>query len=236
MPAKAGIQIYLKTLHSCPFPLKGCVHGKNAKGLFKTFYDLIKICINNKQTGPSDLKHLTIEKDNGFSLVELIASLTIAGILAVALMTIVVTALNGFSLSRDAAGISQKASMALARIRIELLNATDIVEIDKDWVEYTTSDGTTYKINRDSAKNEITLGRPTNLLPPTLVNNISPDYGTDSFLEYKRSSGADWTTSNEISDLYTITIKLKFTNYIDMLETTINPRLNTLRNLPRFKD
>jgi prepilin-type N-terminal cleavage/methylation domain-containing protein len=238
IPAKAGIQIFFKTLDSCRLPLKGCVRGKNAKGRLKTFYDLINFSINNKQTNASDLKHLNIEKDNGFSLVELIASLTIAGILAVALMTIVVTALNGFSLSRDAAGISQKASMALARIRIELLNATDIVATNDDYVEYDSNDGATYKIYRDSVNNQITLERlsATQISAQTLIDNISSVYGADSFLEYTQSTGAAWTPPNEISDLYAITVKLKFTNYNDMLATTINPRLNTLRNSPRFND
>jgi prepilin-type N-terminal cleavage/methylation domain-containing protein len=190
-----------------------------------------------RQLSASDLKYLTIEKNNGFSLVELIASLTLAGILAVALMTIVVTALNGFSLSRDAAEISQKANMALARIRIELLNATEISTADPDYVEYVSNDGNTYKINKDSANNQITLERTSN--PPitaqTLVDNIASDYEADDFLAYTQSTGSDWI-SNDISNLYAITVKLKFTNYNDMLETTINPRLNTLRNSPRFKD
>jgi len=192
-----------------------------------------------RQLSASDLKYLTIEKNYGFSLVELIASLTLAGILAVALMTIVVTALNGFSLSRDAAEISQKANMALARIRIELMNATDIVApIDKDWVEYDSNDGATYKIIRDSDNNRIIIERPSNpfATAPILVDNISSEYGTDSFFEYKDSTNADWTTSQPLSNLYAIAVKLKFTDYNDMLETTINPRLNTLRNSPRLKD
>lgn len=183
------------------------------------------------------MKYLTIDKNNGFSLVELIASLTIAGILAVALMTIVVTALNGFTLSRDGAEIYQKANLALARIRIELLNVTDIVATDDDYVEYVSNDGATYKINKNSDSNQITLARTSN--PPIsakiLVDNIVSDYGSDDFLDYTLSNGDPWT-SNEIADLYAIVVKLKFTTYNDMLETTINPRLNTLRNLPRLKD
>ena len=180
---------------------------------------------------------MSIHKDSGFSLVELIASLTLAGILAVALMTIVVTALNGFSLSRDAAAISQKANMSLARIRIELLNATEISTADTDYVEYVSNDGATYKINRDSVNNRITLERTSNppLAAQTLVDNIAADYGTDDFLGYTLSTGAPWT-SNEIADLYAVVVKLKFTNYNKTLETTINPRLNTLRDSPRFKN
>jgi prepilin-type N-terminal cleavage/methylation domain-containing protein len=183
------------------------------------------------------LKYLTIEKNYGFSLVELIASLTIAGILAVALMTIVVTALNGFSLTRDAAEITQKTTLALARIRIELLNATEIsTASNNNYVMYDSNDGASYKISIDSTNNRITLERTSYpIILQTLVDNISSDYyATNNFLEYKDSTNNDW--ENDISRLYTIAVKLKFTNYNDILETTINPRLNTLRNLPRFKD
>jgi len=186
------------------------------------------------------LKYFTIEKNCGFSLVELIASLTLAGILAVALMTIVVTALNGFSLTRDAAEISQKANLALARIRIELLNATDIVEANVDYVEYVSKDGATYKINREPGNSRITLQRTSDpFIPddPILVDYISSDYGHDNFLEYTLSNGNPWPSSPiDIADLYAIAVKLKFNNYNEMIETTINPRLNTLRNSPRFKD
>jgi hypothetical protein len=40
-----------------------------------------------------------------------------------------------------------------------------------------------------------------------------------------------WTPP-DISELYAITVMLKFTNYADALETMINPRNNGLRNAP----
>jgi len=165
--------------------------------------------------------------------VELIASLTIAGILAVALMTIVVTALNGFSLSRDAAGVTQKANLALSRIRIELLNATDITTAEADKIVYTTEDGT-YELLR--AGNTITLektaGTSAPIAPKILVDNILADYGgTDFFLVYEKSNATTWSPP-DMSELYTIKVMLKFTDYSDPLETAINPRMNQIRNAP----
>ena len=173
----------------------------------------------------------TATNSKGFSLVELIASLTIAGILAVALMTIVVTALNGFSLSKDAAGVSQKANLALSRIRIELLNATSITTAEANRIIYTADDGT-YEIKKTG--NVITLEKTagTSTIPAkTLVDNILTDYGTDSFLSYEKSDASAWTPP-DISELYGITVMLKFTNYTDALETMINPRMNRVRNAP----
>jgi prepilin-type N-terminal cleavage/methylation domain-containing protein len=168
----------------------------------------------------------------GFSLVELIASLTIAGILAIALMTIVVTALNGFTLSRDAASVTQKASLAFSRMRMELIKATSITTADANRIIYTTSNGT-YEILKTG--NLITLektaGSPT-IPARTLVDNIQADYGADSFLTFTKRSTLAWTTSDDISELHVIKLTLKFTNYTQTLETKVNPRMNRVRNAP----
>ncbi len=173
-----------------------------------------------------------LTKSNGFSLVELIASLTIAGILALALMTIVVTALKGFSLSKDAAGVTQKANLGLSRIRIELLNVTDITTAEANRIIYTTDDGT-YEIHKTG--NVITLEKTagTSTIPAkTLVDNVLADYGTDNFLTFQKRNASAWTASDDISELYAITVMLKFTNYADALVTMVNPRMNHLRNAP----
>ncbi len=143
----------------------------------------------------SHMDNRTATNSDGFSLVELIASLTIAGILAVALMTIVVTALNGFSLSRDAAGVTQKANLAFSRIRIELLRATRITTAEANRIIYTTDDGT-YEILKTG--NIITLEKTagaSTIPAKTLVDNILTDYGTDSFLSYEKRDASAWTPS-----------------------------------------
>jgi prepilin-type N-terminal cleavage/methylation domain-containing protein len=180
----------------------------------------------------SHMDDRTATNTDGFSLVELIASLTIAGILAVALMTIVVTALNGFSLSKDAAGVTQKGNLALSRIRVELLNATSITTAEANRIIYKTHDGT-YEILKTG--NVITLEKTDAGSPipaKTLVDNILADYGTDSFLSYEKRGGSTWATSDDMLELYAITLMLKFTNYANALETMINPRMNRVRNAP----
>lgn len=169
--------------------------------------------------------------ESGFSLVELIASLALAGILAVALMTIVATAMNGFSLSREAADVTQKANLALARLRIELLNAEDIVAAEDNRVVYTANNGT-YEILRSGTV--ITLEKTdTPTIPAkTLVDNIAADYGTDTFLAFEKEDASAWLTSDDFSELYAIKVKLKFSDYHADLNTMINPRENRIRNAP----
>ena len=77
----------------------------------------------------------------GFSLVELVASLVIAGILAVALSTIVVTAMDGYVFSRNSVDISQKAQLALARMQNELHLATAISTATADRIAFSSPDG-----------------------------------------------------------------------------------------------
>lgn len=176
----------------------------------------------------------TLANSGGFSLVELIASLTIAGILAVAVMTIVVTALNGFSFSRNAAGVTQKTGLALSRIRLELLNATAINVAQANRIVFTNDDGT-YEILKTG--NVITLEKTDAGSPipaKTLVDNILTNYGSDSFLTYEKRDASPWTLSDDMSELHAITVKLKFTNYPNMLETMVNPRKNRVRNAPLF--
>jgi prepilin-type N-terminal cleavage/methylation domain-containing protein len=187
---------------------------------------------NTSSTKVSCMDHRTTTNSDGFSLVELIASLIIAGILAVALMTIVVTALNGFSLSRDAAGVTQKANLALSRIRIELLNARRITTAEANRIIYTTDNGT-YEILKTG--NVITLEKIDAASPiaaKTLVDNILADYGTDRFLTYEKRGASAWTSSDDMSELYAITLMLKFTNYPRNIETMVNPRNNGVRNAP----
>lgn len=171
--------------------------------------------------------------ESGFSLVELIASLVIAGILAVALMTIVVTALNGFSLSKRAAGVTQKGNLAMSRIRIELLDVESINLALENKLQYTNSYGT-YELQR--LGKTVTLEKMgTNPIPAKiLIDTLAADFSPESFIVYEKASAAAWSTSDDISELFAITITLKFDDYGNVIKTSINPRKNGLRNAPRL--
>ena len=182
------------------------------------------------------MKHSTIKTKDGFTLVELIASLVLAGILAISLTTIIITAIDGFFVSKDAAEVSQKAQLTLARIRTELLNITDISTANVDTIIFGNTYGT-YKIELSSS-GLITIEKtgtgPIGEKP--LTNRIETAFygGGNKLFSYEKAGSSPWTVSDDISELFTITITLKFSDNNTVFKTTINLRMNSLRNAPKL--
>lgn len=185
----------------------------------------------NKRLNIDD-KCLHAGNQRGFSLVELVASLVIAGILAVALSTVVVTAMNGYVFSRDAVDISQKAQLALARMHNELLLATAISTATANRIVFSNPDGD-YELERTGGV--ITLRRTSApaVAPKTLVNGILVNYGADQLFAYQKVPGdGAWSGGEDIALLHTIDITLKFDNNSTIFQTSLSPRGNRLRVAP----
>jgi prepilin-type N-terminal cleavage/methylation domain-containing protein len=180
-------------------------------------------------------RFIKIGNQQGLSLVELVASLVIAGILAVALSTIVVTAMDGYLFSQNSADVSQKGQLALARMRNELLNATAVSTATGSKIVFTNPDGT-YELEKTGSV--ITLKRTsgTPVGPKILVDNILVNYGgTDQLFTYlKVPSSGTWSAGEDIALLYAIDITLKFDDNSTVFNTTVNPRANRLRVAPRM--
>ncbi len=175
-----------------------------------------------------------VGNERGFSMVELVVSLMIAGILAVALMTVVVTAVDGYLFAQKTADVSQKAQLSLARMRVELLNATRISMATADKIVFVNPYGT-YELERTGTKITLEQNSPSTLAAQTLVDNLPASYGSDRLFDYKKVpvSGA-WTTADDIAELHAIDITLKFDDYSGAFHTTVNPRANRLRAAPRL--
>jgi prepilin-type N-terminal cleavage/methylation domain-containing protein len=172
---------------------------------------------------------------HGFSLVELVASLVIAGILAVALSTVVVTAMDGYVVSQNAADVSQKGQLALARMRLELLNATSVSTATADKIVFSNPDGD-YELEKKTG-GVITLTRASApaVGPKTLVDTILVTYGADQLFAYHKAPGSgNWSAGEDIALLYAIDITLKFDDMNTVFSTSVNPRANRLRVAPRM--
>jgi prepilin-type N-terminal cleavage/methylation domain-containing protein len=183
------------------------------------------------------MRIVKIKREKGFTLIEVIVVLILLGIMGAALGTAIVTAINGFFFTRDSAIKSQKAQLALARISRELLDMTSIdsAPTSSNIVAYTTSYG---QFQIEKTGSQITLKRGTDTAQP-LIDDVSTDYGSDSFLVFTNSGGSAWTyTANDISALYQIKVVIKLNGYAGVqtlnFETTVNPRNNTLSNAPKL--
>jgi prepilin-type N-terminal cleavage/methylation domain-containing protein len=191
------------------------------------------------------MKIMKIQREKGFTLIEVIVVLVMLGIMGAVLATAVVTAVDGYMFTRDSAIKSQKAQLALARIERELLDMTTINSAPSSTsVDYTTSDGRQLQLTKIDTGTDIEIRLeqtvPATITgPQTLIGDVSTyaDSGSDVFLSFKKQDTSDWVYGTDnISALYQIKAIIKLEGYGGVttltFETTVNPRNNKLSNAP----
>lgn len=147
-------------------------------------------------------------KNNGFTLIEIIVSLILVGIIALFAGMGLVRSVESYVFSRDTVALAEKASLAMTRIVLELKFIETITKSENDTMEYTSSrgDGTqSYQLMRNAA-NELVIdvGNSNNYI---LIDNLGTYPSGTDFLSYKENDGASWT-SGVLSDLAYIEIVL----------------------------
>jgi len=80
-------------------------------------------------------------RESGFTLIEVIVSLIIVGIMTAVAGMAIVTGIRGYVFARDNTVISQKARMAVARMGRELMELTDVTTADASRITYKRPDG-----------------------------------------------------------------------------------------------
>ena len=186
----------------------------------------------------------------GFSLFEVIAVLVIMGILAVGLSMGLIKGVEQYLFASEANAISQKAQLAMARIKKELVGIISVDSISGNQIRYTrpysppscqNSNGCTFIIQKSGSS--ILL---TNLQPDggadsqVLIDNVLDPYaGGDVFLVFKDFNDATWTveSGNTVNDLAKIEVLLVLTygsGSTIRLNSTINPRQSDKLNAPNL--
>jgi len=148
------------------------------------------------------------DKQKGFTLVEIIVTLILVGILASIAGMGIVQATRSYLFTRDASALAQKAQAAYARIGRTLLNISDInsvtntseleVTIDRQNGPSVTE---TFLFSGNTLS--LRIGGPNDPIY-TLLDNLANTSG----FSYLQNDGTNWTTSDDEADLSRILVNI----------------------------
>jgi len=147
-------------------------------------------------------------RHTGFTLIEMVCVLLIAGIITTVSGMAIVTAMHGYLFARDNASIGQRAQLALARINRELIEMTTITTAESGRITYQRIDGTgavTRTIYKDDTDDTIRIALDGNAQNG---NVLIDQVRTFAMNYYKESSGLpwgnEWTSTDPVAELTVI--------------------------------
>lgn len=168
-----------------------------------------------------------MKEESGFTLIEVIAVLILAGVLAAAAGVGIVRGVEGYILVKETTRLNQKTQLAMERMRREMVQIKTVTAATESSIEFTIPSRATPAGSRgiglsgDAVK--ISVGSTDWASGDTLVGNVN----TFTFTFYKE--GGSWTVSDDDQDLSKIKIQLALDHSIrgvDPLSFTayVNPR------------
>jgi prepilin-type N-terminal cleavage/methylation domain-containing protein len=168
---------------------------------------------------------MTVRRDSGFTLIEVIVVLVLVSLLALIAGMGIVKGVEGYLFARENLVISQKAQLSLARMRLEMNEIWNVSSADADSIEFSTPDGTR-KIGLDVDSIRLSEGAAAIAAGDILIDDV------ESFtLTYLDTEGSPWTVADNIRDLSQIRVDLVLNHSVGDANTvsfftTVNPRNN----------
>jgi prepilin-type N-terminal cleavage/methylation domain-containing protein len=182
-----------------------------------------------------------MNNNKGFTLIEIIVSLVIVGIMAAVAGMGIVSMVQGYDFARENVVISQKAQLVMARLRCELMKLSYIDSTNSTGsciIYKVETDSYPYRVIRldsDNLKLRISQVDDCNCSSPGDI--LSDKVGSFDIL-YQDEDGNDLTSGFDLSDLRSIHVSFTLDrndgNPGDDFEITINPRNNRNLNAPGF--
>ncbi len=184
-----------------------------------------------------------MKNENGFTLIEIIISLVIVGIMASIVGILMVVGVQEYAFSKENVAVSQKASLALKRIEKELRGLTVIDEINSDdsCIRYKIETLSPYYRAIGIRGNTIELKIvPDSDCDCATSGDVRVDQVSSFVLSYENSASDPSTVSSspplKLSDLSEIrvlfTLNLRSGEVSKSFEVRINPRNNGNLNGP----
>ena len=175
-----------------------------------------------------------INRESGFTLIELIASLVIFALMFTLAGMGIVVAAKGYMITKESAHMAQKAQIAMARINRELLEITDIAAVSATQIIYDHMDG-----RKAIAKDGSVVRMFFNLGGAETLSDLSAgdiliDNVTQFTLTYHKSDLSSWVFgTDDIKDLSSVEVEIVMSREDSgvgdkTFQTTVKPR-NTLR-------
>lgn len=172
--------------------------------------------------------------NRGFTLIEVIASLIIMGIVAVVASMGLIQGVQAYVTTRINTETLQRAQYAMNRMKLELMSMDTVTAASSGSLTFTSNKtgrvtGTQYTLTHTGAQINLTVGDASNPLLTGLA-------ASNPFLAYRNNSGAAWTVNQGFETLHSITIQLVIPRPDGgqniTLTTAVNPRNNGLASAP----
>jgi prepilin-type N-terminal cleavage/methylation domain-containing protein len=172
----------------------------------------------------------------GFTLIEIMVSLVLVGLIASIAGTLVITATRGYLYARENDAIAQKAQLALGRLNRELTELMDVKTRDdaQPYLIYEVPLRTGGVERRGIAKVDNTVQMYFNV-PGTTLSGLTGDILVDNVqtlsLMYNPSSGVSlWSMGQDIRNLFAVSVQIVLnrpdTKGAVSFFTTVSPRNN----------
>jgi prepilin-type N-terminal cleavage/methylation domain-containing protein len=190
-------------------------------------------------------------RQSGFTLFEIIIVLILMGILAVGFSLGLVKGIEHYIFAREAGHLSQKAQLAMARIKKELTDATLVYNKSGTQIEYgrpysppsCQQTECRYRIVKSNDQILLVEVFATGQAPAAnvLIDRIATDSSSSgsNFLTYVNFNGTEWSleSANKVDNL--AQIRVFFTvdygaNQSLKFQTTVNPRQGAKMNIPKL--
>ena len=173
-----------------------------------------------------------MERKTGFTLIEIMVSLVLVGIIASMAATTVLTGLKGYLFARENDILTQKAQLAITRLERELLEIIDVpapMDSSRPYLIYESPHGRR-AIAKVGDTVRIFFSVPGSSLPSDSQGDVLVDQVNSLTIAYNPLSVTPWNYGDNIQKLYAVKVDLVLSRPESSdtvtFTTTVSPRNN----------